>query len=77
VGRPGARHAKVIWHGADWLLTRLRPPVPLTVAVEEAEFRAGPQTGTELRLATSKFETFRWRIGAPQPGAARPPGLLR
>jgi hypothetical protein len=60
VSRPGARHAKVIWHGADWLLTRLRPPVALTVAVEEAEFRAGPQTGTELRPATGRFETFRW-----------------
>ena len=60
VGRPGARGAKVIWHGADWLLTRLRPPVALRVAVEDAEFRAGPQTGTELRPATGRFETFRW-----------------
>ena len=25
VGRPGARDAGVIWHGADWLLTRLGP----------------------------------------------------
>ena len=26
VGRPGGRDAEVIWHGAGWLLTRLRPP---------------------------------------------------
>ena len=63
VGRPGGRDAEVIWHGAGWLLTRLRPPVALAVAVEDAEFRAGPQDGTPLRLATSRFEAFRWRMG--------------
>jgi uncharacterized protein (TIGR03083 family) len=63
VGRPGARDADVIWHGADWLLARLRPPVALTVTVEDAEFQAGPQDGTELRLVTSRFEAFRWRMG--------------
>jgi len=63
VGRPGGRDAEVIWHGSGWLLTRLRPPVPLRVVVEEAEFRTGPENGTELRLATSRFEAFRWRMG--------------
>ena len=63
VGRPGARDAEVIRHGADWLLTRLRPPVALRVTVEDAEYRAGPPNGTELRLATSRFEAFRWRMG--------------
>ena len=63
VGRSGARDAEVIWHSSDWLLTRLRPPVALTVAVEDAEYRVGPPDGTPLRLATSRFEAFRWRMG--------------
>ena len=62
-GRPGGRDAEIIWHGSGWLLTRLRPPVPLRVVVEDAEFRNGPENGTELRLATSRFEAFRWRMG--------------
>jgi len=62
-GRPGARDAEVVWQSAGWLLTRLRPPVPLRVVVEDAEFRAGPDNGTELRLTTSRFEAFRWRMG--------------
>ena len=33
------------------------------MAVEDAEYRAGPPNGTELRLATSRFEAFRWRMG--------------
>jgi hypothetical protein len=33
------------------------------VAVADAEYRAGPTDGTELRLATSQFEAFRWRMG--------------
>ena len=63
VGRPGARDAEVVWQSAGWLLARLRPPVPLRVVVEDAEFRAGPDNGTELRLTTSRFEAFRWRMG--------------
>ena len=63
LGRPGARDTAAIWHGADWLLTGLRTPVPLRVEVEEAEFRAGPGGGPGLGLATSRFEAFRWRMG--------------
>ena len=63
VGKPGGRDAEVVWQSAGWLLTRLRPPVPLRVAVEDAEFRAGPGNGTELRLTTCRFEAFRWRMG--------------
>ena len=63
VGKPGGRDAEVVWQSAGWLLTGLRPPVPLRVAVEDAEFRAGPGNGTELRLTTSRFEAFRWRMG--------------
>jgi hypothetical protein len=61
VGRPGARDTEIIWHSSDWLLTRLRTPVALMVAVEDAQYRAGPPEGTPLRLATS--EAFRWRMG--------------
>jgi len=63
VGRPGARDTEIIWHSSDWLLTRLRTPVALMVAVEDAQYRAGPPEGTPLRLATSRFEAFRWRMG--------------
>jgi hypothetical protein len=63
VGRPGGRDAEVVWHGAGWLLTQLRLPVPLRVTVEDGEFRAGPESGTELALTTSRFEAFRWRMG--------------
>lgn len=48
---------------ADWLLAGLRPPVPLRVVVEDAQFRLGAGSGTKLRLTTSRFEAFRWRMG--------------
>ena len=63
VGRPGARNTDVVWHSADWLLTRFRPPVPLRVLVEDAQFRAGPDHGAGLQVTTSRFEAFRWRLG--------------
>lgn len=63
LGRRGARDTAAIWHGAGWLLTELRTPVPLRVEVEEAEFQTGPPDGTGLGLATSRFEAFRWRMG--------------
>ena len=55
VGRPGARDTEIIWHSSDWLLTRLRTPVALMVAVEDAQYRAGPPEGTPLRLATRGY----------------------
>ncbi|HUK69569.1 MAG TPA: maleylpyruvate isomerase N-terminal domain-containing protein [Streptosporangiaceae bacterium] len=63
LGRPGARDAEVVWRSAEWLLTGLQPPVPLRVVVEDAQFRLGPGSGTALRLTTSRFEAFRWRMG--------------
>ncbi|HEY6277021.1 MAG TPA: maleylpyruvate isomerase family mycothiol-dependent enzyme [Streptosporangiaceae bacterium] len=63
VGQPGARDSDAIWQGAGWLLSRMRPPVPLRVVVEDAEFRLGPGTGTPLTLTTTRFEAFRWRMG--------------
>jgi uncharacterized protein (TIGR03083 family) len=63
VGQPGARDSDVIWHAAGYLLRRLRPPVPLRVVVEDAEFRLGPDSGPPLSLTTTRFESFRWRMG--------------
>ena len=67
VGQPGARDSDVVWHVAGYLLSRLRPPVPLRVVVEDAEFLIGPAgAGREepvLGLRTTRFEAFRWRMG--------------
>jgi uncharacterized protein (TIGR03083 family) len=63
VGQPGGRDSEVIWQCAGYLLSRLRPPVPLRVVVEDAEFRLGPDTGPPLTLTTTRFEAFRWRMG--------------
>jgi uncharacterized protein (TIGR03083 family) len=63
VGQPGARDSDAVWRGAGYLLSRLRPPVPLLVKVEDAEFRLGPDSGPPLTLATTRFEAFRWRMG--------------
>ena len=63
VGQPGARDSEVVWHAAGYLLRRLRPPVPLRVVVEDAEFRLGPDSGPPLSLTTTRFEAFRWRMG--------------
>jgi uncharacterized protein (TIGR03083 family) len=76
---PGARDSEAIRQLAGWLLERLRTPVPVCVTVEDAEFRAGlagggraaaepsPGAGKEgepvLRLRTTRFEAFRWRMG--------------
>jgi hypothetical protein len=63
VGRPGARQTRAIWHGAGWLITELRTPISLFIAVEDGEFTVGPPSTIELALATSRYEAFRWRMG--------------
>jgi uncharacterized protein (TIGR03083 family) len=60
---PGARDCEAIWVMGGWLLERLRTPVPVCVAVEDAEFRAGPDGEPVLGLRTTRFEAFRWRMG--------------
>ena len=64
LGRPGARDCPAVQQMADWLLQRLRTPVPVRVTVEDAEFLAGA-AGEEpvLGLRTTRFEAFRWRMG--------------
>lgn len=69
LGEPGARDTEVIRECAGRLLRWLRPPVPLRVVVEDAEFQTGrrgrPGPGGEpgLCLTTTRFEAFRWRMG--------------
>jgi uncharacterized protein (TIGR03083 family) len=63
VGRPGARDTEVVRLCAGALIEYLTPPVPMRVAVEDAEFRVGPDEGDELGLATCTFEALRWRMG--------------
>jgi uncharacterized protein (TIGR03083 family) len=63
LGRPGARDTAVIRLAAERLIKSLDPPVPIRISVEDADFRAGPEVGPELGLATCRFEAFRWRMG--------------
>jgi uncharacterized protein (TIGR03083 family) len=63
IGRPGMRDSEAVRYSADRLLRSLRTPVPLRVAVEDDEYRSGPDDGPELRLRTTRFEALRWRTG--------------
>lgn len=63
LGLPGARDSDAVLYTSDRLLASLRTPVPLRVAVEDAEYRRGPEEGAELRLRTTRFEALRWRTG--------------
>ena len=40
IGRPGARDSDAVRYSSDRLLASLRSPVPLRVAVEDAEYRS-------------------------------------
>lgn len=68
VGQPGARDCAAVREGAAALLSTLRPPVPMRVEVEDASFRSGPPDGRELRLRTTRYEAFRWRLGRRSKG---------
>jgi uncharacterized protein (TIGR03083 family) len=61
--RTGGADSAAVWHAAGYLLTELTIPVPLRIAVEDAEFRVGAGSGPELSLVTSRFEALRWRMG--------------
>lgn len=63
LGRPGARDSDAVHYSSDRLLKNLRTPVPLRVAVEDGEYRSGPDDGAEIRLRTTRFEAVRWRTG--------------
>jgi uncharacterized protein (TIGR03083 family) len=63
VGQPGARDTELIRELARWLVTRLRPPVPLRVTVEGTPIQVGPDGEPVLELTTTWYEAFRWRMG--------------
>lgn len=65
LGRPGARDAEVVRAGAQRLVALMRPSVPLRVVCEDFEVLVGPEDPdhAELVLRTTRFETFRWRLG--------------
>ena len=63
VGQPGARDTEVIRELAGWLVTRLRPPVPMRVTFEDTQILIGPGGEPVLGLTTTRYEAFRWRMG--------------
>jgi uncharacterized protein (TIGR03083 family) len=63
VGQPGARDTEVIRELSGWLVTQLRPPVPMRVTFEDTQILIGPDGGPVLGLTTTRYEAFRWRMG--------------
>lgn len=65
LGRPGARDTEVVRVGAEALLSWMQPSVPLRVVCEDFETAVGPEDapGAELAVRTTRYETFRWRLG--------------
>lgn len=64
VDRPGARETEGVRLGSERLITWLRPPAPIVVRVEDAEYRVGPEDGEPVvGLDTTRFEAFRFRLG--------------
>jgi hypothetical protein len=67
LARPGARDSEAVRVCSQVLLQGLRPPAPVRVVVEDAEFRVGPEDGDELVLITKRFDALRWRMGRRSP----------
>jgi hypothetical protein len=67
VGDTGARDSAVVTIGTHLLLRSLDVPRPLLVRTEREEVRAGPGEGEPVRLTTTTFEAFRWRLGRRSP----------
>jgi uncharacterized protein (TIGR03083 family) len=67
VGQPGARDCAAIRRVTPMLLGWLAPAVPVRIGTEDGDYvvgaGAGTGDGTELALATTRFEAFRWRMG--------------
>ena len=63
VGQPGARDTEVIRELAGWLVTGLRPPLPMRVTFEDTQILIGPDGEPVLGLTTTRYEAFRWRMG--------------
>jgi len=65
LGRPGARDCTAVQACTPRLLAWLDVPVPVRIRTEDGECLAGSDAGgpVELRLTTTRFEAFRWRMG--------------
>jgi len=65
LGRPGGRDGDAVRLGAERLVVLMQPSVPVRVVCEDFQERVGPADSEhqELRLRTTRFETFRWRLG--------------
>jgi hypothetical protein len=65
LGRPGARDCAAVRACTPRLLEWLDVPVPVRIRTEDGEYLAGSDAAgrPELRLTTSRFEAFRWRMG--------------
>ena len=65
LGRPGARDCAAVRACTPRLLGWLDLPVPVRIRTEDGEYLAGSVGSDipELRLNTSRFEAFRWRMG--------------
>ena len=71
VGQPGARDTEVIREMSGWLVTGLRPPVPMRVTFEDTQILIGPDGEPVLGLTTTRYEAFRWRMGRRSRGQLR------
>lgn len=65
LGRPGARDTEVVRVGAEALVAWMRPSVRLRVVCEDFDTEVGVEHAQSpaLVLRTTRFETFRWRLG--------------
>jgi hypothetical protein len=55
----------VVRVGAERLVALMQPSVPVRLVCEDFEAQVGPEEAkhSELLLRTTRFETFRWRMG--------------
>jgi hypothetical protein len=64
IDRPGNRNSPSVYHGAEALCARaVGLSRPIRVVWEDGERCMGPDTGDELLLRTTRFDTVRWRLG--------------
>jgi Mycothiol maleylpyruvate isomerase N-terminal domain len=73
VCRPAGRDSSEMTAASEYLLSFWRPPVEVAVSCGGYDHLVGPErrTDPELRLRTSPFEVFRFRLGRRSPGQLR------
>ncbi len=63
IAAPAGRDAPELLLAAEFLVSRWRPDVAVTVRMGEREFSVGPADESAIGLVTSPFEAFRFRMG--------------